>query len=203
MFVLILLSVFVIIIVYILARHYLTDDDCGMVGPKGYPLIGSALDIDSTRLHLKLTEWSEQFGDMFVVRMFGRKLFVLNSPDVIREALVEKPNDVIFGSRVVPSFVGQYTMSGYSDIIFSPHSSELVERRKFVHRLLKMYGDGSERLEAIIMEHLEKLVSDIRQYDGKPMDLGDVVENLLYHVVGVLVSIIQNKLRSGRTKFNK
>jgi hypothetical protein len=187
MFAILAASAFIAILAYVCVRHYVFDNS-EWVGPKGYPLIGNALDIDMTRLHLQLTEWSLQFGDMFVIRILGAKLFVLNSPAVIREALLDKPNDVIFGTRVVPSFTGEYLMNDYSDIIFSPYSPRLVERRKCVHRLLKMYGEGSERLEDIITKHLEQLVEEIQSHGGQPVDLGDNIEHLLYNIVGVLVS---------------
>jgi hypothetical protein len=179
------LSVLLCILVYFLLYK---RDKTGkqLNGPTGYPLIGNILDADPGTFHLKLYEWSRTFGEIFAVRILNKTIFVLNSSPVIRDALLTKPHDVIFASRP-PSFIGFDLMYGYSDVAFAPYSEKLMRTRKFVHKLLKMYGEGHGRLENVLHQELEVLVRDIKRLDGAAIDLGNATEVLIHHAIGILV----------------
>ena len=53
-------------------------------GPSGWPLIGSALDIDQKHPHLTITEWSHQYGDVYTFNLMGTHVVVLNSAEAIQ-----------------------------------------------------------------------------------------------------------------------
>ncbi|HXZ17154.1 MAG TPA: cytochrome P450, partial [Roseiarcus sp.] len=60
-------------------------------GPKGLPLLGNALEIDPTRVHLVLEAWSRKFGPTFQFRVGSRTGFATRDPVMIEEALRARP----------------------------------------------------------------------------------------------------------------
>jgi cytochrome P450 len=53
-------------------------------GPRGVPLLGNALQIDSASLHLTAEKWSRTYGEVFRFRIGPRQLVVLSNPDGLR-----------------------------------------------------------------------------------------------------------------------
>lgn len=113
----------------------------GLSGPSGLPFFGVIFRIDFSRLHLKLYEWTNKYGDIFQFSLLGKTYVTLNSAEIIREVLGTEPNATITSSRE-PSFFGEYCLENYSDIVFSPNDKEWTKRRKLVHKLLHSYGEG-------------------------------------------------------------
>jgi hypothetical protein len=179
-------------LVYFLLYRVRETKGTPLKGPKGYPLIGSLLDLaDAETFHLKLTDWSRTHGDIFALNFIGRKLIIFNTAAVIRDALLSKPYDAIFASRP-PMFFGIYMMHDNADIIFSPYSETSMKRRKLGHKLLKMYGEGSGRLETVLHQRLQVLIGDLRKSDGEAIDLGDAIERVIHSAIGILVIVLLN-----------
>lgn len=61
-------------------------------GPRGWPLLGNALDINSTTLHLTVERWSREYGECFRFRIGGRRFVVLANPETIAAVLRERPD---------------------------------------------------------------------------------------------------------------
>ncbi|HTM59915.1 MAG TPA: cytochrome P450 [Burkholderiales bacterium] len=61
-------------------------------GPRGLPLIGNALQIETTRLHQIAEGWSRVYGEKFRFRMPGREFMVVANPDVIASVLRDRPD---------------------------------------------------------------------------------------------------------------
>ena len=62
-------------------------------GPRGFPLVGNAFQIDARRSHETLEEWSRVYGAAYRISIFGQPVIVLSSADTIREALVQRGHD--------------------------------------------------------------------------------------------------------------
>ena len=60
-------------------------------GPRGLPILGNSLQIDPSRLHLIVEEWSRKYGDYFRVRIGGRELLVTKNPEAIAQVLRDRP----------------------------------------------------------------------------------------------------------------
>ena len=41
--------------------------------PSGWPLLGNALDVDPSTVHLKAEQWAREFGDAFRIRIASRE----------------------------------------------------------------------------------------------------------------------------------
>ena len=61
-------------------------------GPRGLPLLGSALDIESTTLHLTAERWAREYGEYFRFRVGGRQFVVLANPETIGTVLRDRPD---------------------------------------------------------------------------------------------------------------
>jgi cytochrome P450 len=61
-------------------------------GPRGLPLLGNALQIDSASLHLTAEKWSRVYGEVFRFRIGPRQLVVLSNPETIATALRDRPD---------------------------------------------------------------------------------------------------------------
>ena len=61
-------------------------------GPRGLPLLGNALQIETTRLHQIAEGWSRIYGEKFRIRTPGREFMVVANPDVIAGVLRDRPD---------------------------------------------------------------------------------------------------------------
>jgi len=61
-------------------------------GPRGLPLLGNLLQIDSASLHLIAEKWSREYGEMFRFRIGRRQLVALADPETIAAVLRERPD---------------------------------------------------------------------------------------------------------------
>jgi cytochrome P450 len=68
-------------------RHY--DD---LPGPRGLPVFGNLLQIDSTRLHLQLERWCEVYGPIFKLQLGPRRAIVIGDHELIATALRDRPD---------------------------------------------------------------------------------------------------------------
>ncbi|OCH93084.1 CyP450 monooxygenase [Obba rivulosa] len=58
-------------------------------GPKGLPIIGSALDIPATHAWRAYTQWAKQYGDVIHMNALGQSIIILSSNKAIND-LIEK-----------------------------------------------------------------------------------------------------------------
>jgi cytochrome P450 len=68
-------------------RHF--DD---LPGPRGVPVFGNLLQIESTRLHLQLEDWCEQHGAVFKLKLGPRRAIVVGDHELIAQALRDRPD---------------------------------------------------------------------------------------------------------------
>lgn len=61
-------------------------------GPRGLPILGNLLQIDTASLHLTAEKWSRQYGECFRFRIGGRQLVVLANPETIAAVLRDRPD---------------------------------------------------------------------------------------------------------------
>lgn len=59
--------------------------------PKGLPLLGNALQLDPSRLHLILENWCERLGESYTFGLGPKRIFVSSNPEHLQTALRERP----------------------------------------------------------------------------------------------------------------
>lgn len=60
-------------------------------GPRGVPVFGNLLQLDSTRAHQQMEAWCEQYGPLFKLRMGKRRVVVVGDHELISAALRDRP----------------------------------------------------------------------------------------------------------------
>ncbi len=68
-------------------RHY-----ADLSGPRGVPVFGNLLQIDSTRMHQQLEQWCQEFGPVFKLRLAQRRAVVVGDHELIAKALRDRPD---------------------------------------------------------------------------------------------------------------
>jgi hypothetical protein len=184
----IIFAICVGIVLYMYVRRKANKDSSLMLppGPKGYPVLGNMLDIDLATLYLKLGEWARVYGEIYSFRLMGQHVLVLNSSDIIREAMTTKPYDEIFADRPL-TFCGKYLFFDYQDIGTGMYNAGWLARRKVAHRLIKLQGKGGEEIERWVVKELQMAVDCIRETGGEPFYPKDIVMSGLTDIIGRLV----------------
>ena len=60
-------------------------------GPRPLPLVGNLHQIDPTKVHLVLEEWSQRYGPMYKFRLGPRQVVAISAPSLIDELLRSRP----------------------------------------------------------------------------------------------------------------
>lgn len=60
-------------------------------GPRGVPVFGNLLQIDSTRVHQQVEAWCEAFGPIFKLKLGKRRLVIVGDHELISTALRDRP----------------------------------------------------------------------------------------------------------------
>jgi cytochrome P450 len=61
-------------------------------GPRGLPIVGNALQLETSRVHLIAEEWSRKYGECFRFRIGPRRIVALANPETIAAVLRERPD---------------------------------------------------------------------------------------------------------------
>lgn len=61
-------------------------------GPRPWPLVGNALQLDAERLHQTLEGWAAQYGSLFRVKLGQRPFVIVTDPPLIAEILRKRPD---------------------------------------------------------------------------------------------------------------
>ena len=61
-------------------------------GPRGVPILGNALQIESTRFHQQLAAWSDEFGPLFKLQLGKRKMLIVGDHKMVAAILRDRPD---------------------------------------------------------------------------------------------------------------
>ncbi|XP_028983832.1 steroid 21-hydroxylase [Betta splendens] len=137
-------------------------------GPPGHFLIGNMKELTHDHLPIHLTNLAKRYGSVYRLRCGNTTMVVLNSSDVIKEALVKKWSD--FAGRPV-SYTGNIVSGGGFSVSLGDYSEEWKAHRRLVHGALQRCCQQS--LHQVIERqalHLRKVLMD---YQGRAVDLSE------------------------------
>ncbi|KAH9927105.1 cytochrome P450 [Epithele typhae] len=113
-------------------------------GPKGYPIIGSLLEMPLKYSWLTFAQWSERWGDLTTFTLLGQRFLLVNNADDALELLEKK--SAIYSSRSSIPVGGD--MIGWSQtMIMQNEPARMREYRKLVgtvmasHTRVQRFGD--------------------------------------------------------------
>ena len=105
-------------------------------GPWGLPILGNLLQLGSTP-HITLTELGKVYGDVFSVRLGSREAIVLNSGEVVRQALLQ--NSRQFSDRPPMSASAIREVRKFSIVFGEYCPSQVLKKRcalKAIHQVV-------------------------------------------------------------------
>ena len=148
-------------------------------GPFPLPVLGNLLSIGHRRPYEDLANMAETYGKLFRIHMGSRKVIVINSYDIAREALVKKEED--FAGRP-HHFLGNIFGRNCTDIVFQTYSQRWRTQHKMASTALHL---AEEKVD--VSSHAEQLCDIFLSYHGKPFCPRDL---LLKSVGNCLLSLI-------------
>ncbi|XP_070541889.1 steroid 17-alpha-hydroxylase/17,20 lyase-like isoform X1 [Ptychodera flava] len=150
-------------------------------GPIPIPFYGNI--ISDALPHTDYTNLSKTYGDVFSVKLGRHYMVVLNSADVIKEALVKKANDYAGRpKRLLYDILSEKRQN----IMFGDYDNNWKFLRKMTHKALRNYVTG-ENLERLIVDSVfPQLQESIDETDGKPFDPRPVVLSMVSTVIASL-----------------
>ncbi|CAG5120658.1 unnamed protein product [Candidula unifasciata] len=150
-----------------------------------YPIVGHLPLLKKTPRET-IAKWAEQTGDMFSLYMGTSLVVVLNSYDVLKDALVRQAEH--FTERP-PSFIGRISKEGDKGIL-SNSGPEWKEQRATTITLLRNFGMGKNTLAESIQGEISAYLKEISSFNGKPTDVRTLTNA---SVSNVICSIIIGK----------
>jgi cytochrome P450 len=69
-------------------------------GPRGWPVVGNAFQIDREAFHRQLEAWARQYGDKFAFRIASRHFLAITDPEAIAAVLRQRPHVFRRGARL-------------------------------------------------------------------------------------------------------
>jgi cytochrome P450 len=88
-------------------RH--ADD---LPGPRGWPLLGNALQLQPSRMHLQLEAWCEVYGPIYKLNMAGRHVVVVADHEAVAALLRDRPDGLRRTSRLEDIWVEMGLLPG-------------------------------------------------------------------------------------------
>ncbi|XP_074510065.1 steroid 21-hydroxylase isoform X1 [Sebastes fasciatus] len=137
-------------------------------GPPGLFLIGNMMELTHDHLPIHLTNLSQRYGSIYRLKCGNTTMVVLNSSEVIKEALVKKWSD--FAGRPV-SYTGDIVSGGGHTISLGDYNEEWRAHRRLVHSALQRCYQQS--LHGVIERQARHLREVLMDYQGSAVDLSE------------------------------
>ncbi|XP_053577326.1 cytochrome P450 2D15 [Bombina bombina] len=150
-------------------------------GPTPMPFVGNLLQIDFGNPHTSLTQMSKKFGDVYSLQYFWKNLVILNGFQTMKEALIQKSEDI--ADR--PSFP-IYEHLGYTGdskgLLIVKYGKSWKEQRRFTLTTLRNFGMGKNSLEDRVTEEAQYLCTEFQAKKGL-FDPRFIINNAVSNVI--------------------
>ncbi|XP_067829845.1 steroid 21-hydroxylase [Heptranchias perlo] len=130
-------------------------------GPPSLPIIGNLWDLRRKDLHIYLSKLGKTLGPIYRLRLWSQDIVVLNSTDLIKEALVKRSLD--FAGRP-QTFTGNFISFGGKDLSLGDYTAAWKVQKKLVHCAIQQ-GHGTA-FEPVVVGEAKKLCEEFQSYRG-------------------------------------
>jgi cytochrome P450/nitrite reductase/ring-hydroxylating ferredoxin subunit len=134
-------------------------------GPRPWPLVGNALQLEPRRLHATLEGWARRYGSLYQVRLGARPFVVVTDPALIAEILRNRPETYRRIDRMQIVF-GELGVNG----VFSAEGAEWRPQRKLA------MGALDHRHLTAFFSTLREVAERLRRRWEQAADSGRVVD---------------------------
>lgn len=100
-------------------------------GPRGVPILGNALQIETSKLHSIVEAWAVEHGSMYRLRMGPAQVLVVSDPNVVQRLLRDRPEAIRRSSRMA-RVLTELGVVG----LFTAEGEEWKQQRKLAMRAL-------------------------------------------------------------------
>ena len=178
---LLLLVGLVVILCYILRKK---DPLNELPGPKAFPLVGNALQIDAKKIFVDITELGKQYGGVYKIHFFMKPVVVVNDTDLIYEVLVKRSAD--FAGRP-NTYLMKFLSENLQGVVASDPTKEEKSRRKVMHAYLRQFGTGIQKIEEVTLTATDDLINRIAEQNGCPMNIRDLLMHCVFDVMMIFL----------------
>ncbi|XP_042257669.1 steroid 17-alpha-hydroxylase/17,20 lyase isoform X2 [Thunnus maccoyii] len=125
-----------------------------------------------------------RYGPLFALYLGPHYTVVVNNHQHAREVLLQRGKD--FAGR--PSMVTTNLLTrGGKDIAFSDYSPLWKSHRRLVHNSFTLFGEGTSRLQDIVLSSVDSLCAELLSSGGRGLDPSPAVTRAVTNVVCTLV----------------
>ncbi|XP_037118595.1 steroid 17-alpha-hydroxylase/17,20 lyase isoform X1 [Syngnathus acus] len=134
--------------------------------------------------HLLFIQLGRKYGPLFELFLGPHRTVVVNAYEHAREVLLQRGRD--FAGR--PSMVTTDLLTrGGKDIAFSDYSPLWKLHRRLVHTSFALFGEGSNRLQDVVLSEVDGLCAELLSSKGCSFDPSLAVTTAVTNVVCTLV----------------
>lgn len=169
-------------------------------GPRGVPVFGNLLQVDSTRLHLQLEQWCEEHGPIFKLRLGPRRAVVVGDHELIATALRDRPD----GFRRTTKMEQVWTELGFTGGVFGANGDTWRRQRRMV---MAAFDPGSVKRYHPALQRVARRLAE-RWYQaalhGTTIDLqADLMRFTVDAIAGLAFGAEVNTLQSDEDVIQK
>ncbi|KAJ8008588.1 hypothetical protein DPEC_G00106450 [Dallia pectoralis] len=149
------------------------------------PLLGSLMSLRGDQpLHLRLRELGTRYGPLYALYLGPYYTVVVNSYQHAREVLLVRGKEFAGRPKMVTT---ELLTRGGKDIAFSDYTPLWKSHRRLVQNSFTRFGEGTGRLQNIVLEAVEVLCCDLQASRGQAVDPGPPLMRAVTNVVCSLV----------------
>ncbi|KAL3880390.1 hypothetical protein ACJMK2_032634 [Sinanodonta woodiana] len=156
-------------------------------GPKSWSFIGTWIFWPMRSFHLRCKIWAEEYGPIFEVKVFTKKIVILNSVSVVRELLT---NDDFAGRVNVreQTFVGKYLFKG-NGVLARVRADDIHSTlRSILHDELQLNGERAQGFEERVADEIKSLTNKMKEVNGKDLELDSIIRNSVLTTLWILLT---------------
>ncbi|KAI4247984.1 MAG: hypothetical protein LQ352_006024, partial [Teloschistes flavicans] len=133
-------------------------------GPPTLPIIGNLHQIPKSGAHFKFTEWAQQYGGIFSLKLGSATAVVITDRSLVK-ALIDKKSS-IYGDRPA-SYVSQVLITGGDHTLVMSQGEKWRKFRKLIHQ---HFNEGKCEKQHVRLQNAEA-VQMMRDFMLAPQDL--------------------------------
>lgn len=119
------------------------------------------------------------------MKVFGRRILVLNTPDKIRGAFASEEYTEVLNHRP-PNFIGYKICDNYKCVLLRKYDSEYKKMKKAMVESMNEHGFRSKNYRCVVAGILNGVIKDFTDLNGRPCDPMNVLRPSFCRMIGTL-----------------